>query len=210
LGEGRGLAFPSNLVVGGQVTLSGFINPFPSGSGITGQGGSSQAGPSIPYNLDGTYTVNQITTCIVGGSESVPCFTITGPASGGPTRSYDWGSSVNPPDSGWYFLPVGATSGNPTLTGTVYTFDNNPVTMTFQYKNNASGITTNIGNGALQSSSTGTVSGQTVYLKTFTITFLPPDQTAGDNTDLLGFTATDTVSGRSVQYFSSTNYTFPT
>lgn len=83
-GEGRGTLFPSTLVAGAQVTLSGFLVPFPNGSGITGQGGSSQSGAStIPAttNLNGTYTVNQVTTAVVGGSEVCPVFTITAPQS---------------------------------------------------------------------------------------------------------------------------------
>jgi hypothetical protein len=96
-----------------------------------------------------------------------------------------------------------------TLTGVAYTFDNNPMTMNFYYKNTIVGSpSVLIGAGALQSSSSGTVGGQTVYFRTFTATFVVPSQLAGSNTDLLGFVATDTVSSLSTTYFSSTTYTF--
>jgi hypothetical protein len=103
------------------------------------------------------------------------------------------------------------TGSNVTLTGTAYTFDNNPMTMNFYYKNTISGSpAVLIGAGTRLSGPTaGTVSGQTVYFSTFTKTFVPPDQPGG-NTDLLGFSATDTVSGLSTTYFSATTYTFQT
>jgi hypothetical protein len=95
-----------------------------------------------------------------------------------------------------------------TLTGVAYTRDNNPMTMNFYYNSSQSGAQL-IGAGTQQGGRTaGTVNGQTVYLSTFTVSFIPPSQTLG-TTDLLGFIATDTVSGLSTQYYSNTTYSFP-
>lgn len=105
-----------------------------------------------------------------------------------------------------------STGASQTLTGTVYTFDNSPLTMQFQRKSTAVGaIAVNV--GALQSiptnSYTGVVGGKTAYYKVFSVTFTPPSLPAGSTQQLLGFLATDTVSSLTTTYFSSTVYTFP-
>jgi hypothetical protein len=104
---------------------------------------------------------------------------------------------------------------NNTLSGTVYTFDNNPVNLQFQYKFNTSGTIVNI--GGLQTSPNGghstiTVGGKTAYQSIFNLSWAPGTiQVASESAAqvLLGYTVTDPTSGLSTQYFSSTIYTLP-
>jgi hypothetical protein len=104
------------------------------------------------------------------------------------------------------FSPAGPTvSGTVTLSGTAYTFDNNPMTMQFQYK--IGSAVTNIGglqpfppNGGV---GTIVVSGQTAYTRKFNLSWAVP---AGLQNFLLGYTATDTVSTLSTQWFNGTTY----
>jgi hypothetical protein len=119
-----------------------------------------------------------------------------------------------------YIAPVGvsctlSTVTNPlpssgeTITGTAYTFDGNPLTMTFQYKEVSSGTVVSIGAGVLSNSYTGTVSGKTAYYKTYTFSpWAPPNDAIAspDNVIYVGFTTKDTVSTLSTQYFPTTTY----
>src|SRR5271157_2439894 len=103
--------------------------------------------------------------------------------------------------------PLGATAQ--LLTGTVYTFDNSPLTMTFYSKTVSGGVTTTLGAGTLSNSYTGTVGGKTAYYKVFTLTHTFPTLTGASTTIgqiNIGFTAADTVSGLSVTYYSTTVY----
>jgi hypothetical protein len=79
------------------VVLSSITNPFP-----------LKGGGSLPFNLNGTYTIQQVTTGIVGGNESCPIFTIPSPTT---TWAYsnDFGSSGPPPTSGWFYQSCLAT-----------------------------------------------------------------------------------------------------
>ena len=101
--------------------------------------------------------------------------------------------------------------GVQTLTGTAYTFDNNPMTMSFFYKHLTLGTTTQIGAGSLINSYTSTVGGKTVYNKVFRVTYTFPTVigtgTAGNIN--IGFLATDTVSGLFYSYQSTTTYYQP-
>jgi hypothetical protein len=217
-GEGRGTVFPSTLVVGAQVTLAGFVNPFPTGFGQTGQGGSTQSG-SVAANISGSYTVTGVGTAIVGGSESVPAFTVTAPFSAGPSRSYDWGSSVNPPDSGWTFTAPASSAGQTTIIATEYTYDN-PTSCTVQFfkkfiANTAMGTNAyNIGSptSSPTSQTPTTVGGKTVYQKTYQIQYVFPvvstTQSTGGEINL-GFVVTDNTTGLSTTYQSTTTYYEP-
>ena len=103
--------------------------------------------------------------------------------------------------------PLGSTPQ--TITGTVYTFDNSPLTMTFLSKTVSGGVTTTLGAGTLSNSYTGTVGGKTAYYKVFTLTHTFPTLTGPSETIgqiNVGFTAADTVSGLNVTYYSTTVY----
>lgn len=99
-GEGRTgsntYATLPNAVVGGTIVLSGIPNPFP-----------KKGGGSIPFNINGTYTVLQVTTAVVGGSEICPVFTVQAP---GIAYGYsnDFGSGGTP-TSGWFYQATLAT-----------------------------------------------------------------------------------------------------
>lgn len=100
-GEGRTgsntFASLPNAVVGGTIVLSGVPNPFP-----------KKGGGSIPFNINGTYTVLSVTTAVVGGSEICPVFTVQAP---GIAYGYssDFGSGGPPPTSGWFYQATLAT-----------------------------------------------------------------------------------------------------
>src|SRR5271163_523581 len=218
-GEGRGTVFPSTLVTGAQVTLAGFLVPFPNGSGITGQGGSSQSGAStIPatLNLNGTYTVTNVTTAVVGGSEVCPVFTVTAPSVAGPCRSYDWGSTQNPPDSGWTFTAPASSAGVTTIIGTEYTYDN-PSSCTVQFFKvniNPASAAVNIGSPTSTPTSaiTTTVGGKTVFQKVYQINYTFPIVTVSAATGAqinLGFVVTDNTTGLKTTYQSTTTYIEP-
>jgi hypothetical protein len=98
-GEGRttplSLTLP-NAVVGGTIVLSGLPPLFP-----------KKGGGNIPYNLNGTYTIIQVTTAIVGGNETCPVFTVQAPATAY-GYSDDFGSGGTP-TSGWFYQATLAT-----------------------------------------------------------------------------------------------------
>jgi hypothetical protein len=96
---------PYNASFGANTTvvLSGVTNPFP-----------LKGGGSLPYNLNvgpnanGSYTILQVTTGIVGGAESCPIFTLPSPTT---TWAYsnDFGSGGPPPTSNWFYQSCLAT-----------------------------------------------------------------------------------------------------
>lgn len=83
---------------GATVVLAGFSSTFP---------GTVGGGRSVPYNLNGTYIVQQVTTAVVGGSEICPVFTLIAPAIEA-TQSNDTGSGGTP-TSGWTYQPTLST-----------------------------------------------------------------------------------------------------
>lgn len=99
-GEGRTgsntYASLPNAVVGGTIVLSGLPATFP-----------LKGGGSLPYNLNGTYTVLQVTTAIVGGNEVCPVFVVQAPATAYGYSS-DFGSGGTP-TSGWFYQATLAT-----------------------------------------------------------------------------------------------------
>ena len=82
---------------GTTVVLSGIPVPFP-----------KKDGGSVPFNINGSYTINSVTTGIVGGSESCPVFLIPSPTT---TYAYsaDFASSGPPPTSNWFYQSCIAT-----------------------------------------------------------------------------------------------------
>ena len=82
---------------GTTVVLSGIPVPFPLKWGAT-----------INANLNQTYTINQVTTATVGGSEQVPVFTVPAPFSAYGYSS-DFGSAGPPPTSNWFYQSAIAT-----------------------------------------------------------------------------------------------------
>jgi hypothetical protein len=103
-GEGRTGAntyaslFPYTAIfgTGTTVVLSGIPNPFP-----------KKDSGSVPFNINGSYTVQQVTTGIVGGNESCPIFTIPSPTTIW-AYSADFGSG-GVPTSGWFYQSCLAT-----------------------------------------------------------------------------------------------------
>lgn len=100
-GEGRTgsntFASLPNAVAGGTIVLSGLPSTFP-----------LKGGGSLPYNLNGTYTILQVTTAIVGGNEVCPVFLIQAPATAY-GYSQDFGTGGPPPVSGWFYQATLAT-----------------------------------------------------------------------------------------------------
>ena len=98
-GEGKvtplSLSLP-NAVVGGTIVLSGLPALFP-----------LKWGGNIPYNLNGTYVIQQVTTAIVGDHETCPVFLVQAPATAW-GYSDDFGETA-PPTSGWYYQATLAT-----------------------------------------------------------------------------------------------------
>ena len=86
-----------NAVVGGTIVLSGLPTAFP-----------KKGGGTIPYNINGTYTILQVTTAVVGGNEICPVFTVQAPAIAY-GYSNDFGSGGPPPTSGWFYQATLAT-----------------------------------------------------------------------------------------------------
>jgi len=82
---------------GTTVVLSGIPVPFP-----------KKDGGSVPFNINGSYTINSVTTGIVGGAESCPVFLIPSPTT---TYAYsaDFGSAGPPPTSNWFYQSCIAT-----------------------------------------------------------------------------------------------------
>lgn len=79
---------------GTTVVLSGIPNPFP-----------KKDSGSVPFNINGTYSVQQVTTGKVGGNEDCPIFTI-------PSPTTIWAYSADfgrPPTSGWFYQSCLAT-----------------------------------------------------------------------------------------------------
>lgn len=87
---------------GTTVVLSNITNPFP-----------LKGGGSLPFNLNngpnanGSYTVLQVTTGVVGGAEICPLFTVQAPATEY-GYSNDFGSGGTP-TSGWFYQSALAT-----------------------------------------------------------------------------------------------------
>jgi len=82
---------------GTTVILQGVTNPFP-----------KKGGGTLPYNINGSYTVGTVQTGIVGGSESCPTFTLPSPTT---TWAYsdDFGTGGPPPVSNWWYQSCIAT-----------------------------------------------------------------------------------------------------
>ena len=122
---------------------------------------------------------------------------------------------VAPVPSNWHTTPAGVTdtSGTVTYWGQVYTYDPTPngngsqVVMAFQWKPASGGAVTTFGGGGEQAVTTGTVGGKTVYYHTYGLA--ATDLGIDVGSILIGFTATDLVSGLSVQWFDSSPYTTP-
>ena len=95
-----------NIYVGATVVLSGFSSSFPTSSGSTFDS-NTENGPTVPFDLNGTYTVLSLGIHAVNGNtnELAPYFTVQAPASTY-VHSYDY---LYPPDSGWFFEPTLAT-----------------------------------------------------------------------------------------------------
>lgn len=99
-GEGRTgsntYATLPNAVVGGTIVLSGIPTAFP-----------KKGGGTIPYNINGTYTILQVTTAVVGGGEICPVFTVQAPAIAyGYSSDFGFGGI---PTSGWFYQATLAT-----------------------------------------------------------------------------------------------------
>jgi hypothetical protein len=101
--------------------------------------------------------------------------------------------------------PNYVTSANVTITGVVYTTTPDTVAMNFIGRPSGTSNQFTLGAGTLNSQSTGTINGQTVYLYTFSLTY---DSTNLDVSpgDQIGFIATDATSGLSVTYWDSSSY----
>jgi hypothetical protein len=89
--------YSNTFGAGTTVVLSGIPVPFPRKDSGT-----------LPYNINGTYIIGQVTTGIVGGSESCPIFTVPSPTTIW-AYSADYGSGGPPPTSGWYYQSCLAT-----------------------------------------------------------------------------------------------------
>lgn len=85
-----------NAVVGGTIVLSGLPALFPLKWGAT-----------LPYDLNGTYTILQVTTAIVGGNEVCPVFVVQAPATAY-GYSKDFGE-FGGPISNWFYQATLAT-----------------------------------------------------------------------------------------------------
>jgi len=186
--------------VAAQFNTSGFLTGYTVPVAVPFS--TSNGGFNLRTSLTGTLSYLSGTSFVLNGpvtymSSLARAISLTGSGFIAPTP---YAFSINPNDTT-------LTNQTYTLTGTAYTLDNNPMTMAFYYNSSQSGAQF-IGNGVLQSQSSGTVNGQTVYFRTFTVSFVPPSQQLG-TTDLLGFIATDTVSALSTTYYSNTTYTFP-
>ncbi|MBA0086798.1 MAG: hypothetical protein HRJ53_17595, partial [Acidobacteria bacterium Pan2503] len=88
--------YTNTFGVGTNVVISNVPVPFP-----------LKGGGSIGANINGTYTVQQVTTGVVGGAEQVPVFTIPAPFSAYGYSS-DFGSGGTP-TSGWFYQSTIAT-----------------------------------------------------------------------------------------------------
>lgn len=112
---------------------------------------------------------------------------------------------VNPVAYSFSTVPAsGDVTGSITLNATVYTYDNNPVTLKFYRQPSGGGTATLLVAGTAGSVTTGTVGGKTVYYHPFTGTATIG---SGLGSILLGYTAIDTVSTLSLTWYSSTVYT---
>jgi hypothetical protein len=186
--------------VAAQFNTSGFLTGYTVPVAVPFS--TSNGGFNLRTSLTGTLSYLSGTAFVINGpvtymSNVSRAISLTGSGFIAPTP---YAFSISPNDTA-------LTNQQYILTGTAYTLDNNPMTMDFYFNSSQSGANL-IGSGALQSHSSGTVNGQTVYFSTFTIAFTPPNQQLG-TTDLLGFVATDTVSGLSTTFYSNTTYTFP-
>jgi hypothetical protein len=165
---------------------------------------SNNGSITLTFNLSGTLTYLSGTTFVTGTVNYIVNSMTVIPTVGD--------QFVNPVAVSLAISPGGSPlTAAQTLTGTVYTFDNNPLTMEFQHKSTAAGSTAvNVGAGVLSNSFTSTVGGKTAYNKVFTFgPFTVPQEPSGSTLQNFGFIATDTVSGLATTYFSSTVYTFP-
>ena len=206
---GTGNTITASASVGGGATISA-LTPILSSSYLTGWSATvtpalSSTNGTIPLTmsvtgtltyLSGTSFVTTTVTYITGTVATIPT---VGDQYVTPTAvSLTMAPAVN---------PLGSASQ--TLTGTVYTFDNSPLTMTFYSKTVSGGVTTTLGTGTLSNSYTGTVGGKTAYYKVFTLAHTFPTLSGTSDTVgqiYIGFTASDTISGLSVTYYSTTVY----
>lgn len=195
----------------------------------TATGGVSVLGTEQNFNAAGSLTGWNV-TCHVPTSAANGTFNLNSVITGVltylngtvfTTNSVAYLSTTNAitTTGGDYVAPVGISAtlsavttplpATETITGIAYTLDNNPLTMTFQYKSVSSGTTVPIGVGTLVTSLTGTLGGKTVYYKTYSITWTVPngDIAAPNNVVYVGFSVKDTVSALTTQYFPITEYT---
>lgn len=85
---------PLNMNNGDTVVLSSITNPFP-----------LKGGGSLPYNLNGTYTIQSNGAPIIGGGETDTAFTLQAPA-----VQYGYSNDFGvPPTSGWFYQDCVAT-----------------------------------------------------------------------------------------------------
>jgi hypothetical protein len=166
---------------------------------------STNGSINLTFNLSGTLTYLSGTTFVTG------------------TVNYIVNSVTAIPTVGdQYVAPVAVSvatspggtplSTNQTISGTVYTFDNNTQTMQFYQKGVTSGVATLLGTGVLTNSYTGTVGGKTAYYKVYSLSHAFSTVSVATSTAAeiyLGFVDTDTVSGLNVTYYSTTVYTQP-
>ncbi len=107
--------------------------------------------------------------------------------------------------------PAGPSySGVTTLsfTGIVFQQQNNPITMQFIGVDSTSAAQFTVGTGVQTSRTTGSYNGQTGWLTTFTFGPWASSNLSGFASATLGFVATDSTSGLSVTYLTSTQYSY--
>jgi hypothetical protein len=121
------------------------------------------------------------------------------------------GASFNPPQAySFSVFPAGptyTTAQTLTLTGIVFQQQNNPVTMAFIGVNKSTSAQFAIGAGTQTSRITGTFGGNSGWITTFTRTYVSSGLPASPGATL-GFTATDSTSGLTVTFLTSTAYVY--
>jgi hypothetical protein len=90
-----------------------------------------------------------------------------------------------------------------TLSATVYTTINTPITLAFYREQEGTTTVVNLGTGVAGATSTGTISGKTVYFTTFTLSIATSGITV---VSYLGYKATATAGGLTTTYWSSSLY----
>jgi hypothetical protein len=182
------------------IVSSGFITGY--NVNVTAPVSSTNVNSTASVSFSGTLTYLSGNTFTTGnpypGTTPIPgTIVLTGTSF---TNPVEYAFSTTPAGPS---LPAGSTA----ITAQIYTTTNDNVVLTFQKK--VGSTTTSLGAGTLTNSSTGTISGKTVYFKTFTGSVAVVD---GDASFYLGFSVTDQASGLHTvpdPWFSTTLYSAP-